>query len=604
MRPAGYHNRVARVDLSTGEVRYESIPEEDAVKYVGARGLGVKYLLDNGPSVDPLSPENLLSVMTGPLTGTMAPMSGRLAVVTKSPLTGTCVDSHMGGWTAAQIKWAGLDGLLFKGKSDRPVYALVENSSVTLHDASEIWGKRNHETIKWLKAKHGDVGVMSIGPAGERQVRFANFMNDNDRSAGRGGTGAVAGIKNLKAIVIKPHGKRAPDPADEQAFHAAHKEALNWLMKIIVTEPRTGDLSRHGTNVLMNMANELGALPTRNSQRSEFALADAIGGETIADTILVANPTCHACPVACKKQVKITDGKYSGLQMESFEYESAWALGGNCDNGNAASIAYMIDLCNDLGMDTIEMGNALSLTMEATEKGAVRDGIPWGDTDAMAELILKIGAREGIGEELSYGPARAAAKWGVPHLTMSVKGMSIPAYDPRGIKGMGIGYATSNRGACHLRGYTPAAEVVGWVLGAGKEIVDPLAWKGKAGLVTTFQNVYGFTDSLDICKFSTFSEPLDVFAAQYSTFTGVPLDPAGLLKVGERVYNLERYYNNLNGFGAGSDYLPTRFTEEKGSGAASESVCELDDMLADYYSIRGWDNGVVPEQKLRELEII
>jgi aldehyde:ferredoxin oxidoreductase len=192
----------------------------------------------------------------------------------------------------------------------------------------------------------------------------------------------------------------------------------------------------------------------------------------------------------------------------------------------------------------------------------------------------------------------------VPELTMSVKGMSIPAYDPRGIKGMGIGYATSNRGACHLRGYTPAAEVVGWVLGAGKEIVDPLAWKGKAALAATFQNVYGFTDSLDICKFSTFSVPLDLFAAQYATYTGVPLDAAGALKVGERVYNLERHFNNINGIGVGSDSLPKRFLEEKGTGAASNSVCELDDMLAEYYAVRGWDNGVAPEQKLRELEII
>ena len=603
MRLGGYRDRVARVDLSSGQVRFEGVDEENALKYVGARGLGVKYLFDHGIGIDPLAPESLLAVMTGPLTGTKVRMSGRLCVVARSPLTGACVDSHMGGWTGAQLKWAGLDALLFTGRSASPVYALVEGGNVSLLDASEIWGMGVHATARWVRAKHGSAGVMCIGPAGERKVRFANWMNDDDRASGRGGTGAVAGSKQLKAIVVKADSKAVPEPADPAGFRKVDKDVLGWLKTAVTTRPKTGDLHLYGTNVLMNMSNVIGGLPTRNSQTTVFGQADAIGGETIHNTILVANPTCWNCPVACKKKVRIAEGAHAGLQMESFEYESAWALGGNCGNADASEIAHLIDRCNDLGLDTIETGNALSLAMEATERGVLKEGIAWADTDAMADLVGAIAAREGLGADLAEGPSRAAAKWGVPQLSMSVKGMSIPAYDPRGIKGMGIGYATSNRGACHLRGYTPAAEVVGWVLGQ-QGMVDPLAWEGKAQLVATFQNVYGFTDSMDVCKFSTFAEPLDVFAAQFATYTGRQFGVDDLLKAGERVYNLERYYNNLHGLGAGSDSLPDRFLKEPGSGPASQSVCELDKMLAEYYAVRGWQDGVVPEAKLRELEII
>jgi len=603
MALGGYANRIARIDLGTSTIEYEPIKEEDARMYVGGRGLGVKFLFDNGPAVEPLSPDNILCVMVGPLTGTRAHMNGRLCVVTKSPLTGTCTDSHMGGWTGAKLKWAGFDGLVFKGKAATPKYAYVEDGTVTLHDASDLWGKGVHETIKLMREKHGeDVAVMSIGPAGEKLVRFASWLNADNRASGRGGTGTVAGSKNLKCIVIKGDEANMPQPSDAEVFQEANRAALRKIREVPTTNPREGDLHVHGTNVLMNMVNEIGALPTRNAQRSDFAQADAIGGETVADTILVGHPACYACPVACKKEVRITQGKYAGLHMESLEYEPAWAFGANCDNGDINAVAAMIDRCNDFGLDAIEAGNALSMTMEATERGLV-DGLPWGDTDAMMELIQKIAFREGIGDELAEGPSRAAAKWGAPEISMSVKGQSIAAYDPRGLKGMGIGFATSNRGACHLRGYTPAAEVVNWVLGA-EQAADPLEWKGKGELVAIFQNVYGFTDSVDVCKFGTFAIPLDVYAALYSGMTGVDLDVAGLLKTGERIYNLERYYNNLNGFREGSDSLPRRFLEEPGTGAASESVCELDQMLEEYYKFRGWDKGVVPEPKLRELGII
>jgi aldehyde:ferredoxin oxidoreductase len=599
----GYANRVAWIDLTAGQVDYKKIDEQDARQYVGGRGLGVKYVFDNGPQVEALSPDNILCVMVGPLSGTKARMSGRLCTVTKSPLTGTIADSHMGGWTGAKLKWAGFDGLVFKGKADKPTYAFVEDGQVTLHDASDLWGKGIHDTVEMVQDKHGeDVAVMSIGPAGENLVRFACWINSDDRASGRGGTGAVAGSKNLKCVVIRGDRKDMPKPADPEAFKAADKACLAAIRACEVTRPVDGDLHLHGTNVLANMANEIGAFPTRNAQMTIFDEVEAISGETVADTILTKRPTCWACPVACKKHVEITEGKYKGLSMESMEYESVWSFGAMCGNSDAAAIAALIDRCNDFGLDAIEAGDAVAMTMEATQEGLV-DGLAWGDTDAMMELVFDIAFRQGLGDDLAEGMDPCSKKWGDSSLAMTVKGQSIPAYDPRGIQGMGIGYATSNRGACHLRGYTPAAEVVNWVLGDEVE-ADPLTWEGKAELQMIFQNVYGFTDSLDVCKFGTFAISLQIYADLYAGMTGLPLDPGGLLKIGERVYNLERYYNNQAGFREGSDYLPERFLKEKGHGPASDSVCELDNMLEEFYTLRGWENGVVTEAKLIELGIL
>jgi len=358
--------------------------------------------------------------------------------------------------------------------------------------------------------------------------------------------------------------------------------------------------------VLMNMTNVIGGLPGKNSQFTAFEGAEKVSGEYVNENILTDNPTCHACPVACKKEVEIKDGPYKGLHMESFEYEPAWSVGANCGNDNAGVVAKMIDLCNDYGMDAIEIGHPISIYMEASEKGYTNgDGkIAWGDGARMVELAGMIAMRKGIGNVMADGANATATHFGHRELAMTVKGQGVPAYDPRGIKGMGIAYATSNRGACHLRGYTPAAEVVGNVLGPST-ITDPLAWKGKGELTMIFQNVHTVTDCLDVCKFATFAESLDSFAAQYEAMTGVPSSAEHMLKVGERVYNLERHYNNLNGFREGSDYLPDRFTKEPSTmGGSKGHVCELDDMLVEYYDKRGWVNGVVPESKLKELEII
>ncbi len=605
MELGGYANRIGHVDLTAGKVEYKPIPEEWALNYIGGRGLGVKYVFENGPSVDALSPDNILCFMNGPLTGTAANMSGRMAVVTKSPLTGTITDSHHGGWSAARLRWAGFDGLIFSGKSASPVYAYVEDGKLELKDASAVWGKTVHETKKYFQDLYGekDLTVITIGPAGENLVKYACWVNEDDRASGRGGTGCVGGSKLLKAIVVKAV-KNFPQPKNKEAWKPAHDRALATIMdEKNVTSPRKGGLSVYGTNVLMNITNNMGALPANNSQFTSFEeKGELISGEYVKEHILVNDPTCHACPVACKKEVEITEGPFAGLHMESVEYEPAWSVGANCGNDNIASVAQMIYLSNTYGFDAIEIGDVLSAYMEASQRGLTNGdgGLKWGDYMGMVALTEKVAYRKGIGDVLADGTDAVARHFGVPEIAMTVKGQGIPAYDPRGLKGMGLGYATSNRGACHLRGYSPASE-----LGLIPLKTDPLAWKGKGELLKLLQDLMAFSDSLDLCKFSTFAEGAEEFALQYAAMTGRDFSMDDVLQAGERIYNLERYYNNLNGFREGSDTLPKRFLEEPSTMPGSEGhVCELDLMLEEYYRVRGWVAGVVPEGKLKELQII
>ena len=607
MQLGGYANRVAHVDLTAGKVEMKPIPEDWALKYIGARGLGVRYVFENGPKVDPLSPENLLCFMNGPLTGTAANMSGRLAIVTKSPLTGTVTDSHQGGWSAARLRWAGFDGLAVRGKARKPVYLYVHDGKVEIKDASPVWGKGVHDTIRHFRKEHGekDLTVIAIGPAGENLVRYAAWINENDRASGRGGTGCVGGSKNLKAVVVKA-AKRFPEPKDPEAFKPAHQRALATIMdEKNVTAPRKGGLSVYGTNVLMNITSTMGALPARNSQETSFGeKAERISGEYVKEHILVNDPTCHACPVACKKEVEITEGEWKGLRMESVEYEPAWSVGANCGNDDIASVAKMIDLANDCGYDAIEIGGVLAAYMEATQRGYARakgdPGLAWGDTKGMIETIGRIVRRNGIGDVLANGIGPTAEHFGHPEIGMHVKNQGLPAYDPRGLKGMGVAYATSNRGACHLRAYTPASE-----LGLIPLRTKPLDWKGKGELTKAFQDLHAFSDSMDLCKFSAFAMGAEEYAAQYSAMTGRKIAADEVMRTGERIYNLERRYNNLAGIGKGGDVLPQRYLKEASTMKGSKGhVCELDPMLDEYYKARGWKQGVVPEEKLEELEVV
>jgi aldehyde:ferredoxin oxidoreductase len=621
----GFHDNIARVDLSEGSVDYESIDQEDAEKYIGARGLGVKYVFEQGPDVDPEGPENLLAFMNGPLTGTQVTMSGRIAICTKSPLTGTVTDSHHGGWSGARLKWAGFDGLLFEGKADSPVYAVVEDGEVELRDASHLWGEGVHHTMDALEEEvEGSYGknlsTMAIGEAGENGVKYACIMNEDDRASGRGGTGCVMGSKNLKAVVVKSSTKMQK-PADEETFKKGHKQAMEVITESDVTAPNEGGLSLYGTNVLMNATEEMSGLPAKNAKYTSTADArndgyggddfdsEKVSGENVRENILVDEPTCHSCPVACKKEVEVDvmhKGEELNVRTESYEYESAWALGPNSGHTDRDEIALMLQRCNDHGMDTIDAGNMMAMAMEMSEEGKLDDleTIDWGDSEAIVEMISRIAHREdGLPDLLAEGPRRVAERRDAHDNTLAVKGQSMAAYDPRCMKGMAIAYATSNRGACHLRGYTPAAEILGI-----PEKVDPVEWEGKGELTALFQDMHAISDSFDICKFNAFAEGVEEYVLQYNGMTGRDVGEEELMQAGERIYALERYYNNLNGFDGSDDDLPGRFVEGHedaipGQGGVEGSLVELDEMKAEYYEVRGWVDGVVPDEKLEELGI-
>ena len=621
----GFHDNVARVDLSEGSVDYESIDQGDAEKYIGARGLGVKYVFEQGPDVDPEGPENLLAFMNGPLTGTQVTMSGRIAICTKSPLTGTVTDSHHGGWSGARLKWAGFDGLLFEGKAEHPVYAVVEDGEVELRDASHIWGWGVHDTMEELEDEvEGSYGknlsTMAIGQAGENGVKYACIMNEDDRASGRGGTGCVMGSKNLKAVVVKSSTKM-PKPADPETFKKGHKQAMEVITESDVTAPNEGGLSLYGTNVLMNATEEMSGLPSKNGKYTSTADArndgyggddfdsEKVSGENVRENILVDEPTCHSCPVACKKEVEVDvmhKGEELNVRTESYEYESAWALGPNSGHTDRDEIALMLQRCNDYGMDTIETGNMMAMAMEMSEEGKLDDleTIDWGDSEAIVEMIGRIAEREeGLPDLLAEGPRRVAERRDAHDNTLAVKGQTMAAYDPRCMKGMAIAYATSNRGACHLRGYTPAAEILGI-----PEKVDPVEWEGKGELTVLFQDMHSISDSFDICKFNAFAEGIEEYVMQYNGMTGLDVGEEELMQAGERIYNLERYYNNLNGFDGSDDDLPGRFVEGDedavpGQGGVEGSLVELTELKAEYYEVRGWVDGVVPDEKLEELGI-
>jgi len=596
----GYLNKVAWINLTDASIDYKEITEDDAKKYVGGRGLGTKYVFDNGPLVEALSPDNMLAILTGPTTGTQVTMGNRLAVVTKSPLTGTVTNSHAGGWAGSRIRWAGFDGFTIKGKADKPVYLFVEDGKVEIHDASDVWGKDVYETIQIMKDRYGeqDLSVLTIGQAGENLVKIANIMNEKNRAHGRGGVGAVAGSKNLKAIVIRGSQKNMLKPAQVEEHKEARQKAMKLIMDSPITAPGKGGLSVYGTNVLMNLLNTVSGLPAYNGKLSHFEEADHISGESYREELLVSEPTCHACPVACKKEVEVKDGKYK-TKVESMEYETAWSLGAMCGNDNKEASVYMLDQCNRYGFDTIDAGVAIAFAMEASEKGLIEEEIKWGDVDKMIEILDKIPFRAGIGDLLAEGAGKAAKKIGAPDLSMTVKDQGIPAYDPRGVQGIGVTYATSNRGACHVNGYTIASEILGV-----PEPTDRLERKGKGDLSRIFQDLAAFGDSMDICKFSSFAEGAEEYAAQLATIIGRDMTAEEVMKTGERIVNLERFYNNLNGFDGKDDTLPKRFLTEGGSKHSEGVISNLPEMLEEYYQGRGWVAGVVPEEKLKELEIL
>jgi aldehyde:ferredoxin oxidoreductase len=571
--------------------------------YVGQRGLATKYFTEEvDAKVDPLSPSNKIIWATGPLTGTMASTGGRYSVVTKGALTGAIACSNSGGYFGAELKFAGWDMIIFEGKAEKPVYLLVQDDNAQLLDADWLWGKTVWETEPAIKSKHQDpqIRVSSIGRAGETGCLYAAVMNDLHRAAGRSGVGTVMGSKNLKAIAVRGT-KGVGNIRDPKAF----MKAATAAKKVLADNAVTGQgLPKFGTQVLMNVINEIGALPTRNHREVQFDGAKDISAEamhtprrTDGKPNLVTNQACFGCTIACGRISKLDEGHFTVKTKPQYwgasgglEYEAAWALGAANGVNDLEALTYANFLCNEQGMDPISFGATVGAVMELYDMGVLTKeqlGIDakFGSAEALA-FFAEITCRgEGFGKEIAQGSKRLCAKYGHPDLSMSVKGQEFPAYDSRGIQGMGLTYATSNRGACHLRSYTVASEVLGIPVKT-----DPLATEGKPALVKAFQDATAVFDSAGICLFTSFAWSLADVAPQLAAACTEEFTVEELGHIGERIWNMERDFNNRAGFTAKDDALPKRLTTEPArSGPAKGKVNGLAKMLPEYYELRGWD---------------
>tara|TARA_B100000809_G_scaffold103949_1_gene102537 strand:- start:2206 stop:4062 length:1857 start_codon:yes stop_codon:yes gene_type:complete len=609
-------NKVLRVNLNEGTCSSEPLNMEWAKEYIGQRGLATRYLVEEvDPTCDPLGSDNKLIFATGPLTGTMASTGGRYSVITKGPLTGAIACSNSGGYLGAELKLAGWDMVIFEGKSAEPVYLYVVNESAELLSASEIWGKSVWETDEILHKTHQDtrLRIAACGRSAEAGCLYAGIVNDLHRAAGRSGVGTVMASKNLKAIaVIGTQGVgNIKDPARFMQTTAEQK-------KVLVDHPVTGTgLPTLGTQVLMNVINETGALPTRNMREVQFEGANNISGEQMLEPRerdgkpnLTTNAACFACTIACGRISTIDQGHFTVENKPQYwgnsgglEYEAAWALGADTGVDDLDALTYANFVCNEDGFDPISFGSTLAAAMELYDIGAITKEdtggmeLKFGSAEALAWSAEKVATGEGFGADLGLGSKRLCEKYGHPDLSMTVKGQEFPAYDPRAIQGMGLTYATSNRGACHLRSYTVSSEILGI-----PEKTDPLVTEGKAGLVKAFQDVTAAWDSTGLCLFTSFAWSLENVAPQLDAACEGEWTADRLMETGERIWNLEREFNNRAGLTSADDTLPKRLLEEAAkTGPAEGKVCGLDEMLPEYYEMRGWtkDGQVTDETRSR-----
>jgi len=607
----GWTRKVLRVDLTKGTCKSEPLNMKWAQDYLGQRGLATKYFVEEvDPKVDPLSPANKLIMATGPLTGTPVSTGGRYSVITKGALTGAIACSNSGGFFGAELKFAGWDMIIFEGKSRKPVYLAIEDDKAELRDAAHLWGKTVWQTEEIIKKTHQDpqTRVASIGRAGESGVLYACIVNDLHRAAGRSGVGTVMGSKNLKAVAVR--GTRGGGKIkDAKAF----MQAVSAAKKVLAENPVTSQgLPKFGTQVLMNVINEIGALPTRNHRDVQFEDAKKISAEAMHEkrptdgkAQLVTNAACFGCTIACGRISKLDENHFSVVNKPEYwgasgglEYEAAWALGAANGVGDLEALQYANLLCNEDGYDPISFGATVGAAMELYELGILTKeqiGLeaPFGSAEALVKLSEMTAKGEGFGKELGLGSARLCAKYGKPELSMGVKKQEFPAYDGRGIQGIGLAYATSNRGACHLRGYTIASEVLGVPVKT-----DPLVTEGKAELLKGFQDATAVFDSAGICVFTSFAWTLADVQPQVDAACEGGWSMERLATMGERIWNMERLFNNAAGFTAKDDDLPPRLkTEPAKTGPAKGKVNEIDKMRPEYYKVRGWDERGVPTKE-------
>lgn len=589
--------KILRVNLTTGEIAVEALDFELAKKYIGGRGLGTKIYMDEvDPQVDPFAAENKIVFINGPLTGTATPTGGRYMVVTKSPLTGCIASSNSGGEWGAQLKYAGYDAIIVEGKASLPVYINIEEDKVEILPGLDIWGKLVSDTSNALSEKHPGSKVLTIGPAGEKLSQMAAIMNEKDRAAGRSGVGAVMGSKNLKAITVT--GKQKPVIARPDGLKDVTKECRTLLKENGVTG---GGLPTYGTAVLVNIINEHGVYPTKNFQGGYDPGAEAVSGETLTEKYLIKKTPCHHCPIGCGRFVKSKDHPDG---VGGPEYETLWVFAGDLGINDMDVVIDANFWCNELGLDTISAGATLAAAMELYQDGYITDEmldddvtLKFGNVDAPVHWIKKLGNREGFGDMLARGSYRLADFFGVPEYSMSVKKQDLPAYDPRGVQGQGLQYATSNRGGCHVRGYLISPEVLGL-----PEKLDRFDLEGKEIWVKIFQDLTAVIDSLGLCLFTSFALGAQQYADMVNEVLGTDWTAEDLLLAGERVWNLEKLFNLEAGVLSDEDTLPERFlSEEMPEGPTKGWVSKLDEMLPLYYAARGWDEDGIPTEERLEL---
>ena len=584
--------KLLEVNLSSETFRWKDIRNEELAKYLGGRGLGVRYLYDNlAPGVDPLGPENILSLWTSPVMGVGAISVVKTCGVTKSPLTGTILMSLMGGRFGPAMRFAGVDGIVIKGVSKKPVYLHVENGNMELRPADHLWGKTTRETEHILKQElEGEkFQIASIGQAGENLIPFASIMHGGD-AMGRGGIGAVMGSKLLKAVVVSGQGQ--PELADRERFKQTVKRIADIYRK---SEP-IKLFGAVGTTQHVDGLNKRMMYPTKNYQTNKFDQYQSVNASTLYKNFVEKRATCYACTVRCRRESSVHSEQYGDIHTEGPEYETLWSFGGNLGNSSLESIIVANDLCLEYGLDTISTGMVISFAMECYENGLIdkdmTDGLDlsFGNSEAVIALVHKIARKEGIGELLAKGTRAAAAEIGkgAEAYAMQVKGLELAGYDPRVSSGMGLGYATSPRGGCHERGY-PLEEVL------GLPVVDRFSNEGKGAYIKEKQDGVAVKDALGFCVLSSAGTSFQDLAELFSAATGIAMTETELLKAGERICNLERLFNLREGFTREDDTLPERLLKEAVKGTDGEMhVVDLEVLLNDYYTARGWDQSGIP----------
>ena len=604
----GWQKQILRVDLTKGTSDIEPLNMDWAHQYMGERGLGSKYLMESmDPKADPLGPENVLIFATGPLTGTMATTSGRYAVITKGPLTDAIACSNSGGKFGAELKFAGYDLLIVHGKSPNPVYLHIEDDDVKILPANDIWGTSVWNTEEWIKTHHQNplLKVASTGIAGENGCRFACVVNDLHRAAGRSGVGAVMGSKNLKAVAV--HGTVGVTVDDPVKFMAAANEGKALLAG---SEGAEG-LAEFGTNAMIDVMQEFGGLPTRNFQEVQFEGVGNINTEAMVRVKpnghrnLITNKACFGCTIACGRIAHIDKEHFTVVNRKEYwhasgglEYETAFAFGPVVAVDDIDALTFAGYMMNEHGMDPISFGVTLAAAMELYEMGVITtddtDGIPlnFGNAEALTVMAEKTGKYEGFGQVLAMGSKRMCEKYGHPELFMGVKGQEFAGYDSRALQGMGLGYATSNRGACHLKHDMFA------------EDMEDQTGNGKAKPCAESQDRTAALDSTGLCLFTGFD--MEMLAKQIDGACEGDWTAERLKDTGERVWNLERQFNMMAGLTKEDDSLPKRLLETPApSGTAKGKVNELGKMLTEYYEVRGWTpDGEPTTQTLSRLGIV